>query len=144
MRLRVARVRFDPGFRQLDGAREMLAELGVEIGGRLLQVHACAREGSEIVIDRDRAALEEHLQPEHAGQVPVRRRLVGCERDGLAQQVGGLLVLVAVGEVGRACAQRFGRFRLRRGRDRKGHERGEDRDDESAVLPGHQDYDKGL
>ena len=79
-------------------------ELLVDIGRRFLEIDVEPRERTEVVIDGDRSATEEHVQPQNAGQASMRRRIVRRELDCAPQKCDGFLVLQAVGKIGGAHA----------------------------------------
>ena len=86
----------DVGLGEGEGGGDGLLELGDEIGRWLRQVDARAVERAEIVIHRNGAAQEEHLQPQGARQRAVGCRLIRRQGDGLAEQLDGFVVLVLV------------------------------------------------
>ena len=105
MSLRIPRVRLDTRVGQRDRPREMLLELGIQLGGRFRQVDARFRERPQVVIDRHGAAQVQHLQPEYAREIAVRCGRAGCLRDRAPEQRRRLFVPMAVGQVEGALPQ---------------------------------------
>ena len=56
------------------------------------------------MIDGDRAALEQQVQPQDVGQGAMGRRIVGRERDASPQQRERLVMVEVVGEATRPGA----------------------------------------
>jgi len=83
---------------------------------RLRQIDPGSIERPQIVIDRDRAPHEQHLEPHGTGQRAVRGGLIGRERHGLSQELDGFVVLMLVDQLRRSSAQRISRLWLRVGR----------------------------
>ena len=98
MGLRIARRDARPGLGQFDGARDVPPELRIQFGRRLAQLDLRAAERSEVVVDRDRAANEQHVQPEHRRERAMRRGVRRVLRDRLAQPGERLVVIEVVGE----------------------------------------------
>ena len=98
MGLRIARRDARPRLRQFDGARDVPPELRIQFGRGLAQLDLRPAERSEVVVDRDRAAHEQHVQPQHRRERAMSRGVRGVLRDRLAQAGDGLVVIEVVGE----------------------------------------------
>jgi hypothetical protein len=106
VRLRIARRHTDAGLGELDRSRHVLPEFRVEVRRRLAQLDLRPAEGSEIVIDGDRAAREQHVQPQDGRERAMRRRIRWVLGHGLPETRQGLFVIEVVGEIEGFAAHR--------------------------------------
>jgi hypothetical protein len=89
-------------------------------------------QGSEVVLHRHGATLEQHVQPENRADRAMKRRIIGRRCGGLSQQRDRLVVVEVEGELKRARAH--GGVVLGSGYRR--HSQGQHGDDEPGASHG--------